>query len=426
MEYFRVEGGRPLEGTVRVQGAKNSALPLLAATLLARGETVLRNCPDLTDVTAALDILTCLGCRVCREGDAVRVDTSTLSGCVIPDGLMGRMRASVLFLGALLARTGEVRAGLPGGCVLGARPIDLHLGAFRTLGALVLDGEGCLSCESAGLQGRTICLPFPSVGATENAMLCACGARGISEIRNAAREPEIVDLQSFLRSMGAKITGAGTNRIVIHGGKPLHPTDYTVMPDRIAAATCLCAVASAGGEGEATEVSLRDMVPVLTALEHAGCGIRKEPNRLIIRAKQPLRGIGRLTTGPWPAFPTDAQPLLAAALAGGEGISEIVETVFERRFRYAQGLRTMGADIEVAGDTVYLRGAHLHGGAVTATDLRGGAALTIAALGAEGESRIGGLAHIDRGYCRLEKDLSALGATVRRIREPCGTRTSDS
>ena len=425
MEYFRVEGGRPLEGTVRVQGAKNSALPLLAATLLARGETVLRNCPDLTDVTAALEILTCLGCRVSREGDAVRVDTSTLSGCVIPDGLMGRMRASVLFLGALLARTGEVRAGWPGGCVLGARPIDLHLGAFRTLGALVLDREGCLSCESAGLQGRMLCLPFPSVGATENAMLCACGARGMTEIRNAAREPEIVDLQNFLRSMGADICGAGTERIMIRGGKPLYATDYTVMPDRIAAATYLCAVASAGGEGELTEACPEDLSPVLTALEAAGCAVLKESDRMVVRADRPLQGIGRLITGPWPAFPTDAQPLLAAALAGGEGTTEIVETVFERRFRYVRGLRTMGADIRVAGDTAHLQGACLRGGAVTATDLRGGAALTIAALGAEGESRIGGLAHIDRGYRSLEKDLSALGASIRRVREPCGTRTSD-
>lgn len=426
MEYFRVEGGRPLKGTVRVQGAKNSALPLLAATLLSRGETILRNCPDLTDVTVALDILTCLGCRVGREGDAVRVDTSTLSGCVIPDRLMGRMRASVLFLGALLARIGEVRAGWPGGCALGARPIDLHLGAFRTLGALVLDREDLLCCESAGLRGRTICLPFPSVGATENAMLCACGARGATEVRNAAREPEVMDLQCFLRAMGAEVHGAGTDRIRIQGGKPLHPTDYTVMPDRIAAATFLCAVASAGGEGELTAVCSQDLKPVLAALENAGCGIGKEPSRLVIRAERPLQGIGRLTTGPWPAFPTDAQPLLAAALAGGEGTTEIVETVFERRFRYARGLRTMGADIRIAGDTAYLRGAHLCGGSVTAEDLRGGAALTVAALGAAGESRIGGLIHIDRGYCRLEKDLSALGATIRRVRKPFGTRTSET
>ncbi len=426
MEYFRVEGGRPLEGTVRVQGAKNSALPLLAATLLARGETVLRNCPELTDVAAALDILACLGCRAGREGDTVRVDTSTLSGCVIPDGLMGRMRASVLFLGALLARIGEAHTGWPGGCALGARPIDLHLGAFRTLGALVLDRGSLLSCESAGLRGRMLCLPFPSVGATENAMLCACGARGVTVIRNAAREPEIVDLQNFLRSMGAEVHGAGSGRILIRGGKPLHPTDYTVMPDRIAAATFLCAVASAGGEGELTGVCSRDLIPVLASLETAGCAISKEADRLVIRVKRPLRGIGRLTTGPWPAFPTDAQPLLAAALAGGEGTTEIVETVFERRFRYAGGLRAMGADLRVAGDTAYLSGRPLRGAEVKAADLRGGAALTIAALGAEGESRIGGLDHIDRGYRGLEKDLSALGASIRRIRSTSGTKSSDT
>ena len=416
MDYFRIMGGRPLRGTLRVQGAKNSALPLLAATLLAPGESVLRRCPDLTDVRTALSILACLGCRVRREGDAVRVDAAPLSGCQIPDGLMGRMRASVLFLGALLARTGEVRSGWPGGCALGARPIDLHIRAFQALGVRVLDQEGRLSCESACLRGRRLCLPFPSVGATENAMLCACGAQGATEICNAAREPEIVDLQGFLRAMGAEVTGGGTDRVTVRGGRPLRPADYTVMPDRIAAATALCAAASAGGEIALTEIRTADLEPVLAALETAGCRILREPDRAAIRAERPLRGIGRLTTGPWPCFPTDAQPLLAAALAGGEGVTEIVETVFERRFRYAAGLRAMGADLEVEGSTARLTGRPLRGGAVEAPDLRGGAALTIAALGASGESRITGLPHIDRGYRRLEEDLRALGADIRRVR----------
>lgn len=416
MDYFRIEGRRPLWGTFRVHGAKNSALPLLAATLLTGGESVLRCCPDLTDVRTALSILACLGCRVRREGNAVWVDASTLSGCRIPDGLMGRMRASVLFLGALLARSGEVCAGWPGGCALGARPIDIHIRAFQALGAEVLDREGRLSCACACLKGRRLYLPFPSVGATENAMLCACGARGVTEILNAAREPEIADLQGFLRAMGAEVTGGGTDRVVIRGGRPLHPADYSVMPDRIVAATGLCAVASAGGEGELTGVRPADLGPVLTALESAGCRILRDSDRLYIRADRPLRGIGRLTTGPWPGFPTDAQPLLAAALAGGTGTTEIVETVFERRFRYADGLRAMGADLTVAGSSARLTGRPLRGAAVEAPDLRGGAALTLAALSAEGESRITGLPHIDRGYRRLEEDLRALGAEIRRVR----------
>jgi len=416
MDYFRIVGGRPLRGTVRVHGAKNSALPLLAATLLAGGESVLRRCPDLADVTTALSILACLGCRVSREGDAVRVDAGPLAGCAVPDGLMGRMRASVLFLGALLARMGEAHAGWPGGCALGDRPIDLHIRAFQALGAQVLDREGRLSCRSARLRGRRLYLPLPSVGATENAMLCACGAQGVTEIFNAAREPEIVDLQGFLRAMGAEVTGGGTDRVVIRGGRPLHPADYTVMPDRIVAATHLCAVASAGGEGELLEVRAEDLGPVLDALERAGCALWTQRDRVVIRADRPLRGIGRLTTGPWPAFPTDAQPLLTAALAGGDGETEIVETVFPRRFRYADGLRALGADLRVSGSAARLIGRPLHGGAAEAADLRGGAALTVAALGAAGESRITGLSHIDRGYCRLEEDLSALGADIRRVR----------
>ena len=416
MDCFRITGGRPLRGTLRVQGAKNSALPLLAATLLAQGESVLRRCPDLADVRTALSILASLGCRVCREGDAVRVDTSPLSGCQIPDGLMGRMRASVLFLGALLARTGEARSCWPGGCALGARPIDIHIRAFQALGARVRDQEGRLSCESACLRGRRLCLPFPSVGATENAMLCACGAQGVTEICNAAREPEIADLQGFLRAMGAEVNGGGTDRVTVRGGRPLRPADYTVMPDRIVAATALCAAASAGGEVELIEIRTADLEPVLAALEAARCRIVREPDRVAIRAERPLLGIGRLITGPWPGFPTDAQPLLAAALAGGEGVTEIVETVFERRFRYTAGLRAMGADLVVSGSTARLTGRPLHGAATEAPDLRGGAALTIAALGARGESRITGLSHIDRGYRRLEEDLGILGADIRRVR----------
>ena len=416
MDYFRIMGGRPLRGTVRVHGAKNSALPLLAATLLARGESVLRRCPDLTDVTTALNILACLGCRVCREGDTVRVDTGPLSRCAVPDGLMGRMRASVLFLGALLARTGEAHAGWPGGCALGDRPIDLHIRAFQALGAQVLDREGRLSCQSAGLRGRRLYLPFPSVGTTENAMLCACGAQGVTEILNAAREPEIADLQGFLRAMGAEVSGGGTDRVTVRGGRPLHPAEYTVMPDRVVAATYLCAVASAGGEGEVLDARPEDLGPVLDALARAGCALRTEPRRVIIRARRPLKGIGRLTTGPWPAFPTDAQPLLAAALAGGQGTTEIEETVFDRRFRYADGLRAMEADLEIQGRVARITGRPLRGASVRAEDLRGGAALTVAALAAEGESRVTGLSHIDRGYRRLEEDLTALGADIRRVR----------
>lgn len=418
MEYFAVQGGRPLEGRVLVHGAKNSALPILAATLLADGESVIHNCPDLTDISAALGILSCLGCRVRREGATVLVDTTGRRDHVVPDELMGRMRASVLFLGSLLARDGEAVACWPGGCALGARPIDLHIRAFQTLGAEARSWNGRLSFRARRLRGRCLALPIPSVGATENAMLAACGAQGVTLIDNPAREPEIVDLQGFLRCLGAQVSGAGTGRITVVGGYPLHPGEYTVMADRIVAATYLCAVAAAGGEGELLGTDGAHLTPVLEALTTAGCQITQEPGRLWICRKGPLGGAGSLCTGPYPAFPTDAQPLLTAALAGGGGKSKITETIFDHRFRYTQGLVQMGACIQVEGNTAWIDGRPLHGARVEAADLRGGAALTVAALGAQGASQIWGLDHVDRGYESLEQGLRALGGRI--CREAAG------
>ncbi len=413
-EYFAVTGGRPLAGEVRVHGAKNSALPILAATLLARGESVVHNCPDLTDIQTALDILTCLGCRVRRTGETVAVDASGAQGTAIPHGLMGKMRASVLFLGALLARQRAASACWPGGCALGRRPIDLHIRAFQALGAQVETRGETLQLTARKLAGRRLSLPFPSVGATENAMLTACGAAGLTRICNAAREPEIVDLQGFLQALGAQVSGAGTEEIRVFGGLPLHPGVYRVMPDRIVTATYLCAVASAGGQGVLLGARGDHVEPVMSALSAAGCQIQCVPEGLFIRRDGPLRGVGALRTGPYPAFPTDAQPLLAAALAGGVGETAITETIFDHRFRYARGLEALGAQVRVEGETLSLIGHPLHGGMVEAPDLRGGAALTLAALAAEGESRITGLSHIDRGYEALENGLAALGADIRR------------
>lgn len=417
MEYFAVEGARPLEGSVTIHGAKNSALPILAATLLADGESVIHNCPALTDCAAALEILSCLGCRVKREGDTVVVNTTCRRGYTIPNELMERMRASVLFLGALLAREGSAVACWPGGCALGARPIDLHIRAFQALGAQVRTWNGQLYLEGTRLRGRRLALPIPSVGATENAMLAACSAEGITVIDNPAREPEIVDLQGFLRRMGARISGAGTDQITVEGGYPLHPGEYTVMADRIVAATYLCAVAAASGEGELHGAERYHLTPVLAALTAAGCEIGSQVGGLWIRRKGPLTGIGSVCTGPYPAFPTDAQPLLVAALAGGEGKSRVTETIFDHRFRYIQGLARMGACIQVRGDTASIAGRPLQGACVEAVDLRGGAALAVAALGARGESRILGLTHIDRGYECLDRDLRALGGQISRERE---------
>ncbi len=415
MEYFAITGGRPLEGSVPIQGAKNSALPILAATLLARGESVVHNCPDLTDITTALEILTALGCRVRREGRTVTVDTTGRIGTAVPDGLMVRMRASVLFLGSLLAAGGEASARWPGGCALGDRPIDLHIRAFQALGTQVRDREGTLFCQAKALRGCRLALPFPSVGATENAMLAACGAAGVTVIDNAAREPEIRDLQDFLQTLGAEVQGAGTDRIVIRGGRPLHPGTYTVMADRIVTATCLCAVAATGGEADLRGGDGAVLGPVLTALRRGGCQIEQELEGLWIRQTGKLRGIGRIVTQPYPGFPTDAQPLLAAALATGLGESTIEETIFDQRFRYGAGLRAMGAGFQVEQTTARITGTDLHGAEVTAADLRGGAALTIAALAAEGESTVHAPDHVDRGYERLEETFQALGGDIRRV-----------
>lgn len=413
-----IEGGRRLSGDLTVQGAKNSVLPILAACILSGDVCVLQRCPHLEDVDTSIDILRHLGCAVRWNGPDLEVDSSTLTRWDIPDRLMRRMRSSVVFLGAILARCGQAELSYPGGCAIGARPIDLHLSALRTLGACIREEGGSLNCTAPCLTGAEIVLSIPSVGATENAMLAACGAQGITVIDNPAREPEIVDLQGFLRSMGAQVSGAGTGEITIQGGCRLHAGEYTVMADRIVAATYLCAVAAAGGEGELLGTQGEDLGPVLAALEAAGCETGRAPNRLWIRRRSPLGGVGSLCTGPYPAFPTDAQPLLAAALAGGTGKSRITETIFDRRFRYTEGLCAMGAAIQVEGDTAYILGRPLHGAQVAATDLRGGAALTVAALGAQGPSRIWGLDHVDRGYEGLETALAALGGNIRRETGP--------
>ena len=415
MGHLIIEGGRPLSGAVRVHGAKNSVLPILAAALLPRGESVIHNCPDLTDVTAAVEILRALGCRVRRSGTTLTVDAPAELGHTVPDGPMGRMRASVLFLGALLGRTGRAEACWPGGCALGARPIDLHLRAFRALGAQVREDGDRLVCAAESLHGRRICFPFPSVGATEDAMLAAVGAQGVTILENAAREPELVDLQGFLRALGAEVAGAGTERIVVCGGRPLRPGTYTVMADRIVAATYAAALAATGGAGALLGTDGTGWAPMCDALARAGCTVCRMPDRVELAAPPRLHGIGPIETGPWPGFPTDAQPLLTAALAAGEGETLLTETVFDRRFGYVAGLRAMGADIALDGRTARIHGVGaLHGADVTAGDLRGGAALTVAALAAGGGSTVRGLAHIERGYASLAADLSALGGRIRR------------
>ena len=418
MQYYLVEGGKPLHGSIPISGAKNSVLPILAATLLTGGRTVLHNCPDLRDVRSALEILEHLGCRTRRQGSDILVDSSGASRWDVPHALMREMRSSVIFLGPILARFGKARLSLPGGCEIGQRPIDLHLAALRRLGAEIREEGGDILCRAGDLRGGDIILSFPSVGATENAMLTACACSGVTRIINAAREPEIADLQAFLQKAGADIGGSGESVITVSGGMPRRDVEHTILPDRIETATYLCAAAACGGEVTLTETQPEQVGTVLQCLSEAGCTVRTAGRSITLLAPERLGHIAQVRTMPYPGFPTDAQAPLMAAACTGQGASVFLETIFENRYRHVSELARMGADIRVSGRTALVNGAALHGAAVRCTDLRGGAALVIAALAARGESRIEDITHIDRGYEYLAEKLTALGGSIRRLEEP--------
>lgn len=414
MSQLIVRGGSRLGGEAGIQGAKNSVLPILAATLLTADQVELQGCPRLRDVDASIRILEGLGCTARWEGeDVLVVDTRGLGGCVVSEALMREMRSSAIFLGAILARCGRAELSYPGGCELGPRPIDLHLSGLRDLGAEIDDAGGVLHCRARRLQGREIVLSLPSVGATENLMLAACGAAGTTTIANAAREPEIVDLQEFLNACGAEVSGAGTSTVTVAGGRPLHGCTYEIMPDRIVAATYLCAAASAGGEIYLRNARESQMSTVTAILREAGCAVRADRDGVRCVCRGQLKSVRPVRTAPYPGFPTDAQAVLMAALLRSRGATVFEETIFENRYRHVDELVRMGADIRVAGRVAVVTGTQtLHGAPVRCTDLRGGAALCVAALAAEGETSIAEISHIDRGYECIERDLRTLGADI--------------
>lgn len=417
MQSLTIEGGNRLSGEIQIQGAKNSALPLLAATILGQGETVLTNCPKLTDIYAACRILSYLGCKCRVTGNDIVVDTSGLTSFEVPDDLMREMRSSIIFLGAILGRLGECRLSFPGGCELGPRPIDMHLAALRKMGVTIKEEYGVLDCRVENeLHGAKIHLPFPSVGATENIMLAAVLAKGETEIRNAAREPEIVDLARYLNRCGAKIRGAGEGTITITGVDFLSGSPYEVMPDRIVAATYLCAAAITGGELNLSKVCHEHIDSITPALEEMGCTLYPYSDNIYINAKKRLAPVKMIRTMPYPAFPTDAQAILMATLCKAKGTSVFVENIFESRYKHVSELIKMGADIKVEGKVAIVEGVDtLYGTSVLATDLRGGAALVLAGLCAEGITTVTNIRHIDRGYEEIEKILTSVGAKITRI-----------
>ncbi len=412
-----IRGGKQLEGEITVQGAKNSALPILAAALLCKTQVTLYNCPRLTDCDAAMRILTTLGCNCRREGNCVTINPSVITGTAIPAALMREMRSSVIFSGALIGREKACRLSLPGGCEIGSRPIDFHLAAFRKMGTEITDEHGYLDCRTNKLCGAVIRLPLASVGATENIMLAAVLADGVTEIHNAAREPEIVDLARFLTKCGAKISGAGTGLVVIEGVKELYGCDYSIMPDRIAAATYLCCGAITRGEIMLTKADIHSAEPFLSVLEQMGCSVYSfGEDSVYMNARKKLKAPSVIRTAVHPGFPTDAQPVLMALCTAVQGTTIFVETIFENRYRHACELARLGAKINVEGRVAVVEGTErLSGAELMATDLRGGAAMIVAGLFADGTTKIGNAGYIYRGYEDIEAHLKSVGADIKTV-----------
>ena len=411
-----INGGNRLCGEVKIQGSKNASLPILAATLLTDERCVIHNCPNISDTKTAFEILNDLGADVISLRDYVIVRAKKLCNDKIPQDLMGRMRSSVMFLGATLARCGTAVICNPGGCNLGERPIDIHLRSLRRLGVRVCETNGCIFCSLGEKTAGEVTLLYPSVGATENIMLLCAGLDTSVRINNAAREPEIVDLQNFLNLMGADIRGAGTETITIYPSQGLHGCEYRVMPDRIVAATYACATAACGGEVSLVGAESGHMRIVNAALCAAGCEIKNNGSGILVCADSRPKAIEMIKTLPYPGFPTDVQPLLGAVLMTADGDSELCEAIFKKRFEYYSQLELMGADAEIKGNTLVIHGRErLFGTEVSAADLRGGAALIIAALAASGTTVVNNVHYIDRGYESIERDLKLIGVDIMRI-----------
>ncbi len=414
MSTYIIQGGNRLEGEVEVSGSKNASLPILAASILNNGITKLYNVPNIQDTKVMLEILKYLGCKIKQNSDKIVINSKDVKKCEIPEELMRKMRSSVVLAGALISRNNKAIFSYPGGCDIGSRPIDLHLKAFEKLGINIVEEYGNIKCTCDKIIPQDIILDFPSVGATENAMLASVLGEGTTSITNAAMEPEIVDLQNFLNKMGAKISGAGSNIITIQGVKKLKDVSYNVMPDRIEAGTLLCATAVTGGKVKLRKVEPIHMYPVLEKLEKCGCIISVSKNEIYLEAPKKLKAVN-IKTMPYPGFPTDMQSIFTSMLTTAKGTSIIVENIFENRYKYTSELKRMGAKITIEGRTAIIKGTRkLSGTNVIASDLRGGASLVVAALCAKGTSKVENIEYILRGYENLDIKLNKLGANISR------------
>ncbi len=417
MDKYVIDGGEKLYGVIQMQSAKNTVLPLLAASVLTDEQVKIRGVPTIVDVENMFRILSELGCNIKRQKDCAVIDSSNAVSHEIPARLTKELRSSVFMLGSVLTRFGKAKISYPGGCDIGLRPIDLHLSGLKRLGVKIVEEGGYIECIAENLIGADIMLDFPSVGATENIILAAVKAQGRTVIRNAAKEPEIIDLQNFLNAMGAKVRGAGGGTVVVEGVKRLRGVDYLPIGDRIEAGTYLIAAATCGGEIETIGVRAENIAALLHKLRENGCKIHTNNDKILLRSNGLLQSVPIVETMPFPGFPTDLQAQYAALSATAKGTTLIVENLFETRYKYVAELKRMGADISVRDRTAVIRGTErLHGAKVVAGDLRGGAALVIAALRAEGQSEVVELSHIDRGYADFEYKLKKLGAKIRRVR----------
>lgn len=415
MSSFIVEGGNRLTGEIEISGAKNAVLPILAGTALSSGENSIHQVPNLRDVKVMKEVLESIGAEVSQEDDVITVNSRLIDSCEISESLMRKMRATVFLMGPLLARFNQVRISQPGGCSIGPRPIDLHIKGLKALGAEFTEGHGYLEGKAEELVGTDIHLDFPSVGATENIMMASTMAKGTTVIRNAAKEPEIVDLQNFLNGMGAEIRGAGTDIIKVNGVEELNSIDYTVIPDRIETGTFMVAAAATNGEVLLKNVIPEHIEPIISKLVEVGAEVEYNRDQIKVIGMPRVKGVD-VKTLPYPGFPTDMQPQFMALLSVAEGTSVITETIFENRFKHADELRRMGANIKIESRSAIIKGIdHLSGTVVEASDLRAGAALILAGLVADSKTEVRNIYHIDRGYEDLELKISKLGGQINRV-----------